>query len=102
MFKMECILLWRTLERSDKLADLHRFMNTKREGKSSVTMYYSICNSMKQMCQDILNLEIFPKKKDLDTGDDMEGLKPMINCLSVSILHEICMDEERRALKKVP
>ena len=53
-FKSECLSLWKPSERADKLANIHKFINTRREGKSLVNAYTSIMNDMKQVRKDIL------------------------------------------------
>ena len=100
-FKAECVSLWKPAEKADKLANIHKFINTRREGESLVNAYTSIMNNMDQVRKDIIELPQFPKTVDANTGKTTVDLDDMLRYFAFGVLYETCTESERKALKRI-
>ena len=100
-FKAECVSLWKPAEKADKLANIHKFINTRREGESLVSAYTNITNNMEQVRKDILSLPQFPTSVDDDTQKVTVDLDNVLRYFAFGVLYETCTENERKALKRI-
>ena len=100
-FKAECLSLWKPSERADKLANIHKFINTRREGESLVNAYTSIMNNMEQVRKDILEVPQLLTTLHANTGRRTVDLDNTLCYFVFGVLYETCTENERRALKRI-
>lgn len=67
-----------------------------------MNIYTSSQTNLKQVKPDIIDSVLFPTTTNAESGKTSVDIDDRLRYISFGKMHEICTNEERRVLKKVP